>query len=221
MNLVDRLAPLVPVARQPLLARTIAEVIAGRPSSMANSMFVRQSIIRRGTATDDQVIEGLAAWVTVLFDLANLQHDRGRALDLEADLPDDALARLDQALARSCRGCILAVPHIGSIELFAAHLKDRGFNLGSSSAGFMHCPDRAGTGSCGSWAWRSMRSPCPSCSPQGRAGRNRKADSARLQRRVAFSVAALRQGGRRMAHVVMHSRLHCAHRLFRCSLAVR
>ncbi|MBN3794592.1 MULTISPECIES: hypothetical protein [Burkholderia] len=130
VNLVGRLAPLVPVTRQPSLARKIAEVIAGRPSSMANNMFVRQSIIRGGAATDDQVIEGLAAWVTVLFDLGNLQHDRRRALDVEARIPGKALACLAHALSKSRNGCILAVPHIGSIELFAAHLKDHGFNLG-------------------------------------------------------------------------------------------
>jgi hypothetical protein len=64
--LVDRLAPVVPVARQPYVARKIAEVIACRPSSMGNDMFVRQSIIRGGTATRAHVIGGLAAWVTVL-----------------------------------------------------------------------------------------------------------------------------------------------------------
>ncbi|MGV2290473.1 lysophospholipid acyltransferase family protein [Trinickia sp. YCB016] len=130
MNLVDRVAPLVPIANQPFVARTIAEVIAGGPSSMANAMFLRQSIIRGGTATEEHVIEGLAAWVTVLFDLGNLQHDRRRALDLEAGIPGEALASLAQALSRSRHGCILAVPHIGSIELFAACLTDRGFNLG-------------------------------------------------------------------------------------------
>jgi lauroyl/myristoyl acyltransferase len=130
VNLVDRLAPVVPVTRQPLLAREIAEVIASRPSSMVKNMFLRQSIIRGGTATEDQVIEGLAAWVTVLFDLGNLRHDRKRALDSEANIPDDALDRLARALSRSGNGCILAVPHIGSLELFAAHLRDRGFNLG-------------------------------------------------------------------------------------------
>jgi hypothetical protein len=43
-------------------------------------MFVRQSLIRGGTATHEQVVEGLAAWVTVLFDLDDLQIDRRRAL---------------------------------------------------------------------------------------------------------------------------------------------
>src|SRR6516164_8903029 len=81
--LVDRLALVVPVSRQPYLARKIAEVIASRPSSMARDMFLRQSIIRRGTATHDHVIDGLAAWVTVLFDLGNLRHDRSRALGLK------------------------------------------------------------------------------------------------------------------------------------------
>jgi hypothetical protein len=130
VTLVDRLARLVPVARQPDLARKIAEVIASRPSSMGYNMFLRQSIIRRGTATHAHVIDGLAAWVTVLFNLGNLQHDRRRALDLEVRLPDEALLRLTQALSKSRNGCILAVPHVGSIELLAAHLKDRGFNTG-------------------------------------------------------------------------------------------
>jgi hypothetical protein len=128
--LVDRLAPAVPLARQPYLARKIAGVIASGPSSMGNAMFLRQSIIRRGTATHDHVIDGLAAWVTVLFDLGNLRHDRRRALDLKATCPDAALARLAQAISQSRNGCILAVPHIGSIELFVAYLKDRGFNVG-------------------------------------------------------------------------------------------
>lgn len=97
---------------------------------MGNNMFLRQSIIRRGTAAHGHVIDGLAAWVTVLFDLGNLRHDRRRALDLKATIPDAALARLAHAHSRSRNGCILAVPHIGSIELFAAHLKDRGFNIG-------------------------------------------------------------------------------------------
>ena len=82
VNLVDRLAATVPVARQAEVAREIASLIASLPSAMGNNMFLRQSIIRRGTATPDQVIDGLAAWVTVLFDLANLQQDRDRAMDL-------------------------------------------------------------------------------------------------------------------------------------------
>jgi hypothetical protein len=130
VTLVDRLAPVVPVARQPYPARKIAEVIATRPSSMARDMFLRQSIIRRGTATHDHVVDGLAAWVTVLFDLGNLRHDRSRALGLRAAIPDEALVRLTQALSRSRNGCILAFPHIGSIELSMAHLKDRGFDIG-------------------------------------------------------------------------------------------
>jgi hypothetical protein len=128
--LVDRLAPVVAVTRQPYLARKIAEVIASKPSTMGNNMFLRQSIIRGGTATHGYVIDGLAAWVTVLFDLGNLRHDRRRALNLKAAIPNGALGRLAQALARSRNGCILAVPHIGSIELFVAHLKDHGFNIG-------------------------------------------------------------------------------------------
>ena len=128
--LVDRLAPAVPLTRQPYLARKIAEVIASRPSSMGNDMFIRQSIIRRGTATHDHVVDGLAAWVTVLFDLGNLRHDRRRALDVKAAIPDEALVRLAQALSRSRNGCILAVPHIGSLELFMGYLKDRGFDIG-------------------------------------------------------------------------------------------
>ena len=130
VTLVDRLAPVVPVARQPYLARKIAEVIASRPSSMASDMFLRQSIIRRGIATHDHVVDGLAAWVTVLFDLGNLRHDRSRALGLRVAIPDEALVRLAQALSRSRNGCILAFPHIGSIELSMAHLKDRGFDIG-------------------------------------------------------------------------------------------
>ena len=128
--LVARLAPVVPVPHQPDLARKIAEVIASRPSTMGDDMFLRQSIIRGGVATPDHVIDGLAAWVTVLFDLDNLQRDRSRALDLAAQLPDEALDRLVRARSKSRNGCILAVPHIGSIELFGAHLKDRGVDLG-------------------------------------------------------------------------------------------
>ncbi|MCW5736159.1 MAG: lysophospholipid acyltransferase family protein [Enhydrobacter sp.] len=128
--LVAHLAPVVPVPRQPGLARKIAQVIASRRSTMRDDMFLRQSIVRGRTATHDDVIEGMAAWVTVLFDLDNLQHDRLRALDLAAMLPDDAVDRLVRAVSTSRNGCILAVPHIGSIELFAAHLRDRGLNLG-------------------------------------------------------------------------------------------
>jgi lauroyl/myristoyl acyltransferase len=130
VTLVDRLAPVVPLARQPYLARKIAEVIASRPSSMGNDMFLRQSIIRGGTATRDHVIEGLAAWITVLFDLGNLRYDRNRALDLKVEISEGAIVRLARAMSQSRNGCILAVPHIGSIELFVAHLKDRGINLG-------------------------------------------------------------------------------------------
>ena len=130
VNLVDRLASIVPVARQVDVAREIASVIASMPSTMGNNMFLRQSIIRRGIATSDHVIEGLAAWVTVLFDLANLQQDRDRAMTPETSIPDEALDRLARALGQSRNGCIIAVPHIGSLELFAAHLRDRGFNVG-------------------------------------------------------------------------------------------
>lgn len=125
--LIDRLVPVVPVADQPRTARKIAEVLASGPSTMAHAMFVRQSIIRAATATRDHVADGLATWATILFDIGNLRHDRARALGLKADIPDDALTR---ALARSRNGCILAVPHLGCIELLLAHLKDRGFTLG-------------------------------------------------------------------------------------------
>jgi lauroyl/myristoyl acyltransferase len=97
---------------------------------MGNDMFLRQSIIRCGTADRDRVIDGLAAWVTVLFDLGNLRHDRTRALELKVEISDGAIVRLVRALSNSRNGCILAVPHIGSIELFVAHLKDRGVDLG-------------------------------------------------------------------------------------------
>lgn len=125
--LIDRLAPAVPVPDQPETARKIAKVLASRPSTMAHAMFVRQSIIRAGTATNDHVAAGLATWATVLFDIGNLRHDRARALEFNAHIPDDALTR---ALARSRNGCILAVPHLGCIELLLAHLKDRGFAIG-------------------------------------------------------------------------------------------
>lgn len=128
--LVARLAPVVPVPDQPALARKIAEVIASRPSTMAGDMFLRQSIIRGGTATHDHVVDGLAAWVTVLFDLDNLQRDRPRARDFPAVLPDEDMDRLVGALSKSRNGCILAVPHTGSLELFGAHIRDRGLNVG-------------------------------------------------------------------------------------------
>jgi len=128
--LVDRLAPVVPVSRQPDVAREIAEVIASRPSTMANAMFVRQSLIRHDVASRDDVVEGLAAWATVLFDLGNLQRDRQRALQIEAILPEEDIDRLAKAISTSSNGCILAVPHTGSLELFAAHLVDRGFRVG-------------------------------------------------------------------------------------------
>ncbi len=101
VTLVDSLVPVVPVARQPYLARKIAEVIAGRPSSMGNNMFLRQSIIRGGTATPAHVVDGLATWVTVLFDLGNLRHDRRRART-SADGPvrvSRLLRRFDQTNA--------------------------------------------------------------------------------------------------------------------------
>lgn len=127
--LVDRLAPVVPLSEQPDLAREIAGLIASRPSTMANNMFVRQSIIRRGFTSQDDVAEGLAAWVTVLFDLGNLQYDRKRALQTGVILPDENVERLARAISASSNGCILAVPHTGSLELFAAHLIDRGFHV--------------------------------------------------------------------------------------------
>ncbi len=130
VNLVDRLAPVVSLPHQPAVARNIAAVLAGKRSSMGASMFVRQSIIRRGTATQNQVIDGLAAWVTVLFDLGNLRLDRSRALDCSATIGDEALERLTRAVASSSNGCILAVPHVGSLELLLAYLKDRGFDVG-------------------------------------------------------------------------------------------
>lgn len=129
VTLVQRLAPVVPVTRQAVVAHNIAEVITSQPSTMSRDMFLRQSIIRGGTATTADVIDGLAAWVTILFDLDNLQRDRRSALNLEADLPNDDVARLERAVSKSRNGCILAVPHIGSVELFAAHLSDRGFKV--------------------------------------------------------------------------------------------
>ena len=129
VNLVQRLAPVVPLARQSIVARKIAEVITSQPSTMSSNMFLRQSIIRGRTANSEDVVEGLAAWVTILFDLDNLQRNRSRALDLEAVLPGDDVKRLERALAKSRNGCILAVPHIGSTQLFAAHLRDRGFKV--------------------------------------------------------------------------------------------
>jgi lauroyl/myristoyl acyltransferase len=127
--LIDRLAPVVPVSEQPGLAREIAGLIASRPCTMANNMFVRQSLIRHGLASQDDVAEGLAAWITVLFDLGNLQYDRQRALQTGAILPDEDVERLARAISASSNGCILAVPHTGSLELFAAHLIDRGFHV--------------------------------------------------------------------------------------------
>lgn len=129
VTLVQRLAPVIPVTRQANMARKIAEVITMQPSTMSNNMFLRQSIIRGRTATADNVIDGLAAWVTILFDLDNLQCDRRRALDLEAALPEEDVQRLEDALSKSRNGCILAVPHIGSPHLLGAHLSDRGFKV--------------------------------------------------------------------------------------------
>lgn len=127
--LVDRLAPVIPVSEQPGLAREVAALIASRPSTMANNMFIRQSIIRHGVASQDDVAEGLAAWVTALFDLGNLQYDRQRALQTGVFLPEEDVDRLARAISASSNGCILAVPHTGSLELFAAHLIDRGFHV--------------------------------------------------------------------------------------------
>lgn len=130
VNLVRRLAPVIPVAQQPQWARTIAAVIASMPTSMGDAMFLRQSLIRGGTATHDHVVEGLATWVTVTFDLANLQRDRAAALDLPGGIPEDALERLARAVSTSRHGCILAMPHAGSLELFVASIKDHGFDIG-------------------------------------------------------------------------------------------
>jgi hypothetical protein len=110
VTLVDHLVPVVPVRRQPYLARKIAEVIASMPSSMGNNMFLRQSIIRRGTATHDHVIDGLAAWVTVLFDLGNLRYNRSRALELKATILDEALARLTHAFRGHAMAASLRFP---------------------------------------------------------------------------------------------------------------
>lgn len=130
ITLVDRLAPIVPLSEQPDRAREIARVIASRPSSMSNNMFVRQSFFRRGTASPEDVVAGLTAWVTVLFDLANLQQDRARALPVHALLPDADADRLARAISVSTNGCILALPHCGSLELFMARLVDHGFDMG-------------------------------------------------------------------------------------------
>ena len=150
VRLVDRLAPMVAVVLQPAVARRIAGVIADRPNTIRDAMALRQGIIRRGVATGDQgtgdqvtgdqVAGGIAAWVTLLFDLANLQQDRSRALDVPLACPDDALPRLARARAGSPGGCILAVPHIGSVELFIAALTDRGFDVG-----FLHTIGREPT----------------------------------------------------------------------------
>lgn len=129
VGLVRHLAPVLPVPRQVVVAHKIAEVIASLPSTMSNNMFLRQSIIRGRRATSADVIDGLAAWVTNLFDLDNLQRDRRRALNLEATLSNDDVARLERVVSRSCSGCILATPHVGSLELFAAILSDRGFKV--------------------------------------------------------------------------------------------
>ena len=130
VNLVGRLAPYLPVADQPAFAHEIAETIASRPNIMRDNMRLRQGILRRATATDAHVVEALAAWAVLLFDLGNLQHNRARALDIRTSIPDDDVDRLARALDRSRNGCILAIPHIGSVELFVTHLKDRGFNTG-------------------------------------------------------------------------------------------
>jgi len=126
VNLVETLAPVIPLALQPAAAHAIASHIADRPCAMAHAMALRQSIIRGATASTAQVADGLAAWITVLFDLANLLHDRARAMATPMTVPDDDVARLK----RCPRGAILTVPHIGAIELFCAHLVDRGFTVG-------------------------------------------------------------------------------------------
>lgn len=130
VNLVDRLAPIVPLAHQPRMAREIATVIAVQPNTMTANMLIRQSIIRAGLATHDQVIEGLAAWVTIIFDLGNLRRDVRRGLDVGAAIPEESLDLLSRCLARAPKGCIVALPHIGSMDLFCAQLKQLGFNTG-------------------------------------------------------------------------------------------
>lgn len=128
--LVDHLAPRVAVAEQPAVARWIAATLAATRSTMAQSMWLRQSLIRGRVATQDEVAGGLGSWVTALFDLGNLRHDRHRALDIATLLTEEAASCLDRALTRSNQGCILAVPHAGSLELMGAHLVDRGLTVG-------------------------------------------------------------------------------------------
>lgn len=129
VNLVARLAPAVAVSRQPGLALRMAEVIAAAPNSMAATMCLRQSVIRGVPGSREHTIQGLAAWVTVIFDLANLRHDRRRAMAIEARIAASDLACLARHAGRSRNGCIIALPHAGSLELFASLLVERGFSV--------------------------------------------------------------------------------------------
>lgn len=128
--LVDSLVTRLPPARQPTAARRIAETIASVRSSMADSMWLRQSLIRNRTATCSEVVDALTTWIVTLFDLGNLRQDRRRALEVPFRLSKEAASRLDAALSRSTGGCILAVPHVGSLELLVTHLVDRRLTVG-------------------------------------------------------------------------------------------
>ncbi len=63
VNRIDRLARVIPLSQQPAFAPAIAEMIAGRPSTMGSSMFIRQSII----------LGQLAAWLAVPRCCGNLK----------------------------------------------------------------------------------------------------------------------------------------------------
>lgn len=128
--LVDALVTRVPLARQPTAARRIAETVASFRSSMTDRMWLRQSLIRSRTATPSEVVDALTTWIVTLFDLGNLRQDRRRALEVPFRLPEEAVSRLDVALGRSTGGCILAVPHVGSLELLVAQLVDRRLTVG-------------------------------------------------------------------------------------------
>lgn len=97
---------------------------------MADSMWLRQSLIRNRTATCSEVADALTTWIVTLFDLGNLRQDRRRALGVPFRLPEEAASRLEKALSRSTGGCILAVPHVGSLELLVAQLVDRRLTVG-------------------------------------------------------------------------------------------